>query len=208
MGFIDQEDGQFNQHQFNWPDDSSAPPSKKKGFHVLTNDEKARIDYDKESLQVNGGQYISKETNTSIIRKSNLRKTAPVSRDPIIKRKYSNLRLSEANMLMTLNSYELGLFDPNNPPIADNIERVQISDEDLETIYNTEINTYNLKSFDPVEQTYTDGNGQEYKTNIKTIDESKDPKNFLTLEQFKEQYRLSGRKAYLTNLLKWRGING
>lgn len=207
MGFINKEDGQFSSHQFNWPITVSTETVKKKAFHVETKDEKARIDYNQQSLQIKGGQYLSNETDRSVIRGSNVRKTAPISRDPIVKRRYENLKFCEANMIMTLNSYELDLFNVENPPISDSVEQTQISEENLTALYNTSINTYNLKPFDPGKQTYTDGNGQEYTTTINTIEQSKTPKNYLTLEEFKNQYRLSGRKAYLTKLLKSRGIS-
>jgi hypothetical protein len=210
MGFVNREDGKWNRHQWNWPE-VAPEPLKKKAFHIETKDEKVRKDANLSSLQAPQTieEYISPELkggNQKVIRQSNLKLKKNLPSTKVKTKTYNNLKFCEANMAMYLNSLDLGIFNPNNNFIFEKMSNDDPSDEVLTEEYNTIINNYNKKDFDPTTQSYIDGNGNSVSHTIKTIEESKLSPVFPTLEQYIEQNRLTGRKAAFTRMLEKRGI--
>lgn len=212
MGFVDKPDGAFNEHEYNWPDSGTGTgEGRKVGVHIKTKDDAAREDASLTSLQTleTRGFYVSpdkKVNNLKVLRKTNVKKQNIYDQPSSPKKVYGNLKFSESNMIMYLNSLELDLFNPENSFVFNRLTFDDFSDEILTAAYNKIVNNYNKKSFDPDTQSYTDGNGNNFSHDIKTISESKTSPVLPTLEEYVEQNRLTGRKAAFTKMLEKRGI--
>lgn len=211
MGFVNKDDGKWNNHEWNWPAEADGP-ARKKAFHVETINDRARKDANLTSLTAPQTieEFISPELkagNAKVIRQSNLKFKKKLTPSRVRNKIYNNLKFSEANMVMYINSLNLNVFNPDEQFIFEKISFEDKSDEELINEYNTIVNNYNKKYFDPGIQEYTDGNGNIVTGTIKTIMQSKSSPVFPTQEEYIEQNRLTGRKAAYKKLLEKRGIS-
>jgi hypothetical protein len=209
MGFVNKPTGNFNEHQFNWNDGDAGFVSAKKAFHVETTE--AIANSGRPSTQTKrSSPYISPELkagNQRLIRQSNISTRPALRQQPLTKNKrYTNLKICEANMVMFVNALDLDLFNANNPIISDKIELGSISDKDLASVYSFIVDNYNKKDFDPETATLIDNNGQEFEQEYNNIKMSKSDPVFPSLTEFVQQNRDAGRRALYTEILAKKGI--
>ena len=210
MGYVNKPDGKWNKHEWNWPEVEDGKA--KRAFHVLTPDEKSRKDLGKPSLPAKStSTYIHPEIiggTQSLIRQSNI-STRRVTKEKtgVRNRRVTGLQLCEANMVMYLNSLDIGVFDPNNPEILKRLDIKEVNDDDLKRIHENEIENYNKKDFDVLELDLTDNNDQKITHEVKYITQSKSDPSAQTLTEFVEANRTSSVKSTYSDFLKQKGLN-
>ena len=213
MGFVNKEDGQFNKHQWNWPEGIPGT-TPKKAFHIETKDEIDRKKYTQLSLPAQSeSPYYTPEQRSgdeSKLRSSAVSVEKPTPLPSLTRRKrYDNLRLCEANMVMYLNSLKMSLFDTNNPAIQNLLALYpSVTDEQLGSMYDDMVNSYNKNSFDPAAETLVDGNNQSYEKEYNTINQSKSSPVMPSKDDFIATYRKTGTAALISDLLTKRGYHG
>ena len=188
MGFVNKTTGNFNEHEYNWPE-PSATTVVTPAFHVETTEDIQRKRFQSQSeIAISHSPYYTPEQkagNQSRLRTGNVPQPSSIPAFKNIKTKrYVNLNLCEANWVSYLNSIRLNLFDENNPYVQDLAAGSVPSDKDIRTKYDNLIAQYNSKPFDPVDDVYVDGNGQVSTKKNLIIASSKTNPSMPTWDQF------------------------
>lgn len=210
MGFVNRSTGAWNRHEWNWPDVSGSSISATKPLHIETAEDAKRKRLQGQSTQaISNSPYYTpdqKSSDQSRLRSGSLYSQPRPNPDTVFKKRYTQLKLCEANMAMYLNSLMLDIFDTTNPVLQKLFaQAANLSDEQLGAVYDRIVNTYNKKSFDPDDITLEDGNGQQVIHSFKTIKQSKSSPSMPDKTTFIAMNKASGIEAAYKNMLAMRG---
>lgn len=209
MGFVNKGTGTFDSHQWNWPEVTPAVEVKK-AVHIETADDVSRKRLGTSENALTRSPYTPPEQkggSQSQLRYGNIYGQPLPGGIAVPTIKYDNLYLCEANMVMYINSLQLGMFDTNNPVFKNIIDKIpNLSDEQLGTIYDNILSDYNANKFDPPTLSLTDGNSQSYEHDFATIKNMQTPQSIPTRQEFVELYRKSSASSLVNDRFQKKGM--